>query len=192
MVVSHLRNQSRARLFACSERWSAAPLGPFTTTAWRRARMLLQSTVMVSVYPIVAAFPSSFFGFTLFYPDLLESLSLIFDDSVAASEPRSAILVEKLLSRSVNGISPSRTTASMRNGEMRRVFRNDQSLSFTKHARSPRVARRRTFVIERQIFSPALAKVHLTSMETNVEDFRDPLRTKSVTVSLRDLFPMNT
>ena len=54
----------------------------------------------------------------------------------------------------------------------------------------PLVAHRRNYVIERHIFLLALAKVHSVSIETMIDDLRNPKRTKTVTVSPMNLFPM--
>ena len=44
----------------------------------------------------------------------------------------------------------------------------------------------------RRIFWPALAKVRSALMDTTIIDYRDPVRAKVVTVSLRELFSMDS
>ena len=60
-LEDHFLNQSLMRLYACRDRGKFATLGAFTTKDWRKARMSLQSDVMVSISCHSEAFLSSIF-----------------------------------------------------------------------------------------------------------------------------------
>ena len=115
-----------ARLSACSEREAAATLDAFTAKYWRKAMTSLKSAAMVSASLIATDFPSSLFIFPSSYFDSSSYFSLLSDDSATASDPRSAIMVAKVLSRAVAEVSLSRMTASTRNGWRRTAFSYSQ------------------------------------------------------------------
>ena len=111
---------------------------------------------------------------------------------VANSDPCSDILAANILRSSYTQAFLSSTPTSARNVWRRMEFSNTQSLSFLDRSRSLTEARRRTYVNGRRIFWPALAKVRSALMDTTIIDYRDPVRAKVVTVSLRELFSMDS
>ena len=87
------------------------------------------------------------------------------------------------------GTWPYRMTVWVRNGGRRMASSVNQLQSFLEHMRSPSVVQMRTYVIERWILFPALANAGSLSMVTTIGNYGDPTRMKTVTFSLRDLFP---
>ena len=94
--------------------------------------------------------------------------------------------------RSAAEVSLSRITTLVRNGRRTMTVSDTQPNSFFDHGRSLTATQRRTSVNGMQIFSPDPDKVCLVSMDTTIGYSRDLARVKVVTVSPRDLFPMDT
>ena len=111
-----LLNQSLVRLYIFKDRGWSSTLGAFTLTAWRKSSTASQFSVMLSISWRTLAFPYSIFIVVLSSSHDFSSPSMV-DLLAAASNPRSDILVAKILMISADDISHSSNTTSVTNGK---------------------------------------------------------------------------
>ena len=100
----------------------------------------------------------------------------------------SLIFLAKIFHSASAAVSPSVTTASIRNGGRGATFLDVKSQIFFGFFSFLTAAQRRTSIVSTQVFSSFPEKALLISIETMVGASRDPARDESVTALPRDLF----
>ena len=129
------------------------------------------------------------FSFSLYSLDPLSLSYTISYGVLSASWTR--IFSAKVFNRFSAAILPSLTNALVSNGRMRTAFLDVQSQIFFDFSRLPAAEWKRNSVVGRHIFLPFLEKLRSVSIKTTVGASRDPNKEKAVTVSPRDLLPMD-
>ena len=112
--------------------------------------------------------------------------------SSSSSADLSVPVPTKILSRSSAEVSPSRSAASAKSGEIRTELSGDHSLYFLDLSRSPAAAWRSTSAIGRRILSPAMEKAMLASIKITKGELSDTARENVVIDYPRDFFSTDT
>ena len=163
----------------------------FTTTDWRKSKISLQLTSMMTNVSVL----SLAISFLLLYlsPPSLATLSSssYYDFSFYSSVPFVAIHFANTLRRFAASVLLPKMVDSVRNGGRSTAFSITHSLFLFDLASLPTAAQRSTSVIGIRIFSPALAKSMSASMEMTVGASSNPAMVKLVTDPPRDFLPMD-
>ena len=155
-------NQTHARLSAQRESGYEMTYRDLTATAWRKAKTLSQSSVMVANISAAACFALP--GFAEFVSSVLMMITLLTLLSSSASLVVSSSFAYSMMERAEIFRSSSASdypwwmVASVKNGGRRTELLGVQSLCFLDCTRPPAAAQRRTSVIGSQILSSSEAK----------------------------------
>ena len=153
-ISDHRRNQTRTRLYARRDGEATMNRGDLTTTDWRKAKTLPQSSVMVANVSAMAFFFFHILFFVYYSASLSYFLYFSFSSSLSSSPSSDLSVMEraKILKSSSAVVSPSRISASVKNGRRRTALIGVQSCCFFDLTRSSPTARRSTSDIGRRFF----------------------------------------